>query len=262
MPQQQTAPDTTDVGDVFKARERMHRAVLPADEYVILRLDGRAFHTYCRDLNKPYDLQFMADMDAATLALSEHISGVRLAYVQSDEISLIITAWTPENPAGQLMFGGATQKLVSVTASRAASVFNRLRPTAPIADFDARVFTLPTRDDVRSYLAWRQSDARRNTLSMLARTVFSARTLHGLSSDQQRQLLRDNGHEPNTLPARFRNGRVVVTTLTPTTTTFKHGNTGRVQTVETTRRTRSTVPAPNFVSGDGDHLIPAEPPTL
>ena len=78
-------------GSEFKDAERAVRTALEPGLPAVIRLDGRAFHSYCRGLARPYDPMFMGDMDATALALAEQIDGVRLAYVQSDEISLLIT---------------------------------------------------------------------------------------------------------------------------------------------------------------------------
>jgi len=254
------ATSPIDPGDPFKDRERNHRVFLDDTEFAVIRLDGRAFHTYCKDLDYPFDEQFMADMDATAKAVTGALTGARLTYVQSDEISVVLTAWRPGVPATgaeQLMFGGNVQKLVSITASVASATFNQLRPNGGLALFDARAFTLPARADVTSYFAWRQSDARRNSLSMLARSVFSSKELHGVSSTGQRTLLRDRGYNPDALPDGFRNGRVVVPVAHSATTTFTDGRSGETRTVEYERRSLDITVAPNFTDL-GRHLIPEE----
>ncbi|MGW8431468.1 tRNA(His) guanylyltransferase Thg1 family protein [Curtobacterium citreum] len=252
-------------GAAFKDLEQQQRTYLPKDQYAVIRLDGRAFRTYTRGLRQPYDVQFMADMDAAARAVATELHGVRLTYVQSDEISVIITAWDPdrdpdEEDRGQLMFGGAVQKLVSIAASICSVEFNRRRPDGGPALFDARAFSLADANDVRDYLVWRQADAHRNTLSMLARTQFSASALHGLSTAEQHDLLLTVGVESDGLPAGFTRGRVLVPGTEPGTTTFTHGRTKETQTVEFERSVLNLSDAPDFRT-EGSDLIPEPPRT-
>ncbi len=259
-----TTPDE-DFGAPFKEFERQQRAYLNRDEYAIIRLDGRAFRTYTRGLSKPYDIQFMADMDAAARAVASELSGVRLTYVQSDEISVVITAWNPdldpdEEDRGQLMFGGAVQKLVSIAASVCSVAFNGLRPDQGPALFDARAFSLPTHGDVLRYLAWRQADARRNTMSMLARTRFTDAELHGRSTYEQHEMLLSIGTDPNDLPVGFTRGRILTPGTEPGTTTFIHGRTKQPHTVTYERSVLNISDAPDF-RHDGGTLIPEPPHT-
>ena len=265
QPTDTIAAPEQDYGSKFKDLEHQHRTYLANGEYAVIRLDGRAFRTYTRGLNKPYDLQFMADMDAAARAVATTLHGVRLTYVQSDEISVIVTAWDPtssneEKDRGQLMFGGVVQKLVSIAAAVCSVEFNRRRPDGGTALFDARAFSLETASDVRDYLVWRQADARRNTMSMLARTRFTASALHGLSTAEQHERLLGVGVDPGSLPTGFTRGRVLVPGTEPGTTTFTHGRTQETQTVEYERSVLNLSDAPDFRNA-GDDLIPEPPRT-
>ena len=58
---------------------------------VIMRLDGKAFHTYTRGLDKPFDEGLIEDMQQTAIHLCQNIQGAKCAYVQSDEISILIT---------------------------------------------------------------------------------------------------------------------------------------------------------------------------
>ncbi|WIE81104.1 tRNA(His) guanylyltransferase Thg1 family protein [Curtobacterium sp. MCSS17_016] len=258
------APDE-EYGSTFKDLERQHRTYLPKEQYAVIRLDGRAFRTYTRGLNKPYDEQFMADMDAAARAVATALHGVRLTYVQSDEISVIITAWDPtrdpdEARRGQLMFGGAVQKLITIAASVCSVEFNRRRPDGGTALFDARAFSLDSPANVRDYLSWRQADARRNTLSMLARTKFSAKQLNALGTREQHELLLGIGVDPADLPVGFTQGRILIPGTEPGTTTFTHERTHETQTVTYERSVLNLSDAPDFRTAGAD-LIPEPPRT-
>lgn len=178
--------DSTALGDRMKAHEATYRAVLPRRTYTLLRLDGRAFHSYLRGAERPYDHQFMADMDAVAEALCAEISGAVFAYTQSDEISILITDFT--SPGTQPWFGGVTAKWLSVSASLATAELNTRRP-GQRALFDARVFTLADPTEVANYFLWRQRDAVRNSITMAAQARYSHKQLHGVNAGQMQELL-------------------------------------------------------------------------
>lgn len=163
------------------------RQTLTPNETVIVRLDGRAFHTYTRGLNKPFDAQLTEDLVFTAEQVARQVSACTLAYTQSDEISLVL------RPTEQLWFGGDTQKIASVTASLATVVFNARRTDARLATFDSRCFTVPEHDEVLNYLIWRQHDAIRNSVSAAAQAVFSHRELQGQGTASLLDLLRING---------------------------------------------------------------------
>src|SRR5271167_4207704 len=103
-----------DLGDRMKRHEKATSFTLPCRTYTILRVDGRAFHTWTRGLTKPYDLDMMSCMDAAAITLCKEISGAQFAFVQSDEISILLTDFA--DVTSQAWFDGNIQKTVSVAA--------------------------------------------------------------------------------------------------------------------------------------------------
>lgn len=175
------------LGDRLKIDfENRTRYYLPRRVFTVIRLDGRAFHTYTRGLERPFDLRFHEDLVATAAYLCAHVTNSRLAYVQSDEVSLVLS--DRDGPSTQAWFDGNLQKVVSVAASLATARFNELRP-GKLAVFDARAFTLPVVDEVLDYLIWRQADAVRNSISMAARAYLSHRDCHGRTSNQLQELL-------------------------------------------------------------------------
>lgn len=151
------------------------------------------------------------------------------------------------------MFGGAVQKLVSISAAIASTTLNTRRlgdVTDLVALFDARAFSVADPDEACEYFAWRQLDARVNSLSMLASAHFSHRTLHGVSTQQRAELLREAGIEPSDLPAEFRNGRIVSKVERPDERTFFDRRIGQDRTVRFTRDVPVAVPAPDFTHYD------------
>ena len=120
------------LGDRMKgAYENKYRLYLPERIPVIIRLDGKAFHTFCRGLKKPFDDLFISVMQDTMLDLCKNISGCKLGYVQSDEISLLLVQTKEES---QPWFDNNIQKIVSVSASMATLYFNK--------NFERRVFEL------------------------------------------------------------------------------------------------------------------------
>ncbi len=144
------------LGDRIKADyENRTRFFLPRRTYTLLRVDGKSFHTYTRDCERPYDQALMDDMDTAALALCVSIEGAQFAFVQSDEISVLLTDFG--SPQTQAWFDGSVQKLASVSASLATAHFNAARarrsPAAwdNPACFDSRAFTIPDSVEVENY---------------------------------------------------------------------------------------------------------------
>jgi tRNA(His) guanylyltransferase len=216
-----TKPRRDALGDRMKRYEEATRFVLPRRTYTILRVDGRAFHTWTRGLDKPYDKAFMSCMNAAAIRLCETISGSQFAYVQSDEISVLAVDFL--DIATEPWFDGNIQKWASVSAATAAAAFNervgaynaardtttlgaRKRPTAA---FDARVFTIPDPIEVENYFVWRQQDAERNSVAMLAQSHYSHKQLAGKKRADQHELIHKAGDNWAKHPVRFKHGAVV-----------------------------------------------------
>jgi tRNA(His) 5'-end guanylyltransferase len=154
------------LGDRMKEfYENRTRYMLPRRTFTILRIDGKAFHSYTRGLKRPFDDKLMNDMDETAKFLCKEIQGTKLAYVQSDEISLVLTDF--DDLKTDAWYDGNLSKMVSVSASLATAKFNELRP-GKLAFFDSRVFTIPYQAEVENYLIWRQNDASRNSVSAVA----------------------------------------------------------------------------------------------
>jgi len=198
--------DRTALGDRMKRHEAAYRQLLPRRTYTVLRVDGRAFHSYLRGAAKPFDHEFMADMDAVAEALCAEISGAVLAYTQSDEISVLVTDFASEKT--QPWFGGVAAKWLSVSAALATAVLAERRP-AGRALFDARLFTLSDPVEVANYFLWRQRDAVRNAIAMAAQAHFSHRRLHGVDTGAMQDLLwAEAGVNFNDYPDGCKRGRV------------------------------------------------------
>lgn len=204
------------LGDRIKNQyEDRTRYSLPRRTYTIIRLDGKAFHTFTRGMERPYDPSMIRWMDSAASELCAQIQGVKFAYTQSDEISLLLTDF--EGPTTEAWFDGNIQKITSIAASIATAEFNRARLidfmekfkdtcTGRFALFDARVFTIPDPIEVANYFIWRQRDAVRNSISMLAQSLYSAKELHGKNASQQQEMTFQKGHNWNDVSVRNKRG--------------------------------------------------------
>jgi tRNA(His) 5'-end guanylyltransferase len=107
-----------------------------------------------------------------------------------------------------MWFDGSVQKIASVSASVFTAAFARAYD-GPAATFDARAFAIPQRDEVERYLHWRQADASRNSLNMLAAAHYSHAELHGKSERDKHEMLFAKGQNWAREPADFKRGRVV-----------------------------------------------------
>jgi tRNA(His) 5'-end guanylyltransferase len=217
-------PKKDSLGDRMKQNyEDRTRFSLPRRTYTIMRVDGRAFHTWTKGLDKPYDKDFMDCMDAAAIRLCQEVSGTQFAFVQSDEISLLATDF--EDEATQSWFDGNIQKWVSVGASIAATAFNQVvanraapgwvepvdpwSKKQPNATFDARVFTIPDYVEVENYFIWRQKDAERNSVTLLAQAYASHKQLQGKSTAERHEIIHAAGDNWAKHPIRFKHGAVI-----------------------------------------------------
>jgi tRNA(His) guanylyltransferase len=201
-------PDRDSLGDRMKSQyERRSRVMLPRRTYTVIRLDGKAFHTYTRGLDRPYDQRLMDTMTNTSRFLCENIEGVCFAYTQSDEISLLLTDFG--TIATQAWFDGNVQKIVSVSASLATARFNEMRP-GKLALFDSRVFTIPDPVEVSNYFVWRQKDATRNSISMAAQAYFTHRELYQKPNGEMQEMLwQQHKVNWNDYDPRFKRGTVV-----------------------------------------------------
>ena len=107
----------------MKAYEHITRNYLTRRIPVIIRIDGKAFHTFTKGIKRPFDDKLHEVMEVTTKLLLSNIQGCKLAYTQSDEISLLLTDYDAiETDA---WFGYNIQKIASISASMATLYFNR-----------------------------------------------------------------------------------------------------------------------------------------
>ena len=155
---------------------------------VIIRLDGRAFHTLTKHCIKPYDYDLINCMQMTTEFLMKEIQGAKIGYTQSDEISILLTDY--DELTTDAWFGYNVQKMVSSAAALASVKFTD--EWERLGCFDARCFNIP-KEEVNNYFRWRSADWIRNSISMLAQFRFSPKALHGKRRHEQLQMLLDKG---------------------------------------------------------------------
>lgn len=203
-----------DIGDRFKAYERCFDYALPRRLPLVIRVDGRAFHGL--KLTKPFDSIFGATMGLTAIALCKEVQGAALAYLQSDEISIV--ARDDMTNTTEPWVGKRLSKILSLSAAIATSAFNINAPhERGERQFDARAFVLPDLNEVTNYLIWRQQDATRNSVSMAAQALFSHKMLHKKNTNDMLDMLRVAGSPWEDIPIHFKRGMVCrkITNLRP-----------------------------------------------
>lgn len=229
------------LGNRMKANyENRTRFFVPRRTYTVIRVDGRAFHTFTRGCERPFDTRLIAAMDATALFLCREIDGAKCAYVQSDEISVVLTDF--DRLETQAWFDGNIQKIASLRASLATAAFNAAIDPRPasveaMAQFDSRVFTIPDREEVVNYFVWRQLDATRNSIQMAASAHFSQARLHGKTCDElQEMLFAEKAVNWNDYPDGCKRGRMAVRKTTTGPVEYVDKRTGETRATDAVER--------------------------
>lgn len=221
------------IGDRMKAYESIPKNFLTRRIPVIIRLDGRAFHTFTHGMKKPFDSILMNTMQETMKYLCENIQGCIFGYTQSDEITLVLTDY--ETITTDAWFGYNAQKMTSISASMATLAFNKffrenienlrdnyfeewnvsdeefkyveiLTNKIDKAMFDSRVFSIP-KEEVVNCLIWRQQDATRNSIQSVGQAYFSQKQLHGKSCNIiQDMLFLEKNINWNDFPTYYKRG--------------------------------------------------------
>lgn len=217
------------LGDRMKSYENIPRISLESKKPVIIRIDGKAFHSFTKGMKRPFDAVLISSMQRTAQALCTNIEGCKLAYTQSDEISLLLVDY--ERPETQAWFNNSLQKMVSVAASLATAAFNnefrremethgseyydketfiRLNLKVGRATFDARAFTLP-QEEVCNYFIWRQQDAMRNSVLSVAQSMYSPKIMHGKTCQVLKEMMVAEGKgDWNDYPTYQKRGTCIV----------------------------------------------------
>ena len=184
--------DTTDLAKRIKKYEAVSKGTLMTRMPVILRIDGKAFHTYTRGFRRPFDSILMVAVQETMKYLCENIQGCVLGYTQLDEISLVLIDY--KKFTSSAWFDNEIQKMVSIAASMATMELAMkegcavYRERAGLAQFDCRAFNL-SKEEVTNYLCWRQADATRNSIQMVGQAHFPHRELQNKSCNEIQDML-------------------------------------------------------------------------
>ena len=176
---------------------------------LLARLDGRAFHTFTRDLQRPYERGMSVAMIETARYLVQEMTAL-VGYTQSDEITL---AWYESSQsASDYAFDGRFQKIASVLAGMASAKFCKLvlehlpSKANETPHFDCRVWQVPTLQDAADVFVWREDDATKNSITMAAGAYYSDAELDGKSSGIKQEMLWQKGVNWNDFPAFFKRG--------------------------------------------------------
>lgn len=182
--------DRSPIGDRMKNNyENRYRYSLPRRTNTIIRLDGKCFHSLTKNIQKPFDSNFMQCMISAAMVLCKTLSGFKFAYIQSDEISILLTDYDSINT--EAWFDGNVSKILSISAATVSVAFSDLYKQPAL--FDSRCFVIPDIEEVRNYFIWRQQDASRNSINMAAQSVYTQKQLDGKNVNEVHDMLMAKG---------------------------------------------------------------------
>lgn len=216
------------MGDRMKSYELCTSQVLMSGSPKIIRLDGKAFHTWTKKAGcrKPFDKRLMDCMAIAAKAVMKEIGGIaRFAYLQSDECTIVINDRLDFNT--QPWFSNKVEKIVSVAAAIYSVHFTlawqELTGDLIPAAFDARVFQVPSLAEMHNAVLWRQFDASKNSVSSYAQSMFSHSQLQGKKSAQMQDMMfNEHGFNWNDAPTWSKRG-ILIGRFTPNDVHIEQG---------------------------------------
>lgn len=210
-------------GKRMKGYEQESETFLDKNKWTIVRIDGHGFSKFTKGFKKPFDEDLSTFMTMTARALMQEFKAV-MAYTQSDEITLILA------PDDNMIYSGRLQKLTSLMASYASTVFNELlikqMMTLLISEtdneyctflstktgkafFDARVFQVDGVCEAYNAFLWRFHDCKKNAKAVYAQSICSHKELHGLSGDKMIVLCLERGHDFNSIDPKYRFGVMI-----------------------------------------------------
>lgn len=208
------------LGSRIKSYEQVSKYKLLPKSPLFIRIDGKAFHTFTKGCNKPFDLTLVNAMIYAAEMTAKQMSGFQLAYIQSDEATFMLTDYESHRTQG--WFGYELNKVVSISASAFTAYFNSYwfnykeaqhgyegtDGVSEFAMFDSRAFTVPL-EDAPNVFIWRQRDWERNSVQMLARAHFSHKECTNKKVPDLHEMLYKKGINWSELTGRLMNGTFI-----------------------------------------------------
>lgn len=226
------------LGDRMKMYESVSKSILMHKTPVIIRIDGKAFHTFTRGFKRPFDEILIKSMQETTKYLCENIQGCVFGYTQSDEITLVLCDYQTYDT--DCWYDYEVQKLCSISASMATMKFNQIfsgyvakaeedylnawnntkedenlidtyrKAADKGAMFDSRCFNVQ-KDEVVNCVIWRQQDAERNSVQMVGQYYFSHSELQKKSCNMiQDMLFTQKGVNWNDFPVYQKRGTAII----------------------------------------------------
>jgi len=211
----------SDFGDRMKRYEKASEQVLPENLPILLRLDGNNFSGLTEKyFERPFDSDFEKCMDEAAKSVMQYCSGSEVAYVQSDEFTILLR--NDQKNETEPFLGNRTQKLASLNAAVASNSFNDTADKLGYdfnnnAIFDCRCFVIPKSEVVNNFI-WRQEDAFKNCISSFAyyglkdkyNDVKVRDILHGKSTDERQEIIFQKLNvNPNNITIYRKRGRCI-----------------------------------------------------
>lgn len=186
-----------ELGNRMKKYEDCYRNFLIPRSSIIIRIDGKAFHTFTKKAEKPFDHAIMTGMTNSAEHLFRNMQGCKMAYIQSDEASFWLTDF--DNLHSEGWFNYNHSKIVSLSASIFTAAFNnndfiKKLNIEHLAFFDSRAFNVPN-EEIANYFLWRAKDWERNSLQMYCRTFFSHKELNNKSRYDMYDMLNKIGKD-------------------------------------------------------------------
>lgn len=198
---------------------------------VMIRIDGKSFHTFTKNFNKPFDNVLIKTMQDTMKYLCENIQGCVFGFTQSDEITLVLVDYKKLNSCA--WFDYEVQKMCSISASMTTMAFNKffaqnvdeynsnpnssgvqanwyIAAKSKGAMFDSRCFNVP-KEEVTNFVYWRQLDATRNSIQMVGQANFSHKQLQNKTCNMiQDMLFTEKGINWNDLPVIMKRGSACI----------------------------------------------------
>jgi len=193
------------LGDRIKKYENVSKTYLLPKEPIFIRIDGKAFHSFTKKMEKPFDMKLIESMIVAGEKTAKEMMGFKIGYHQSDEFTFLLTDW--DNFESQGWFNYQVQKICSVTASLFTMYFNK-EMGGTDATFDCRCFNCP-KEDFPNVFVWRQQDWERNSLQMFSRSKFSHKDLINKNMSAMHEMLFGVGENWGNLPDILKNGTYI-----------------------------------------------------
>jgi tRNA(His) guanylyltransferase len=202
----------SNIGERIKRYEAVSAFSLLPRSPLFIRVDGKAFHTYTRGCEKPFDQHLIDSMTIAAQKTAREMSGFVAAYLQSDECTFMLSDY--ENFNSQGWFNYELNKVVSISSSAFTAYFNEAYKGSSPAMFDSRAFTIPI-EEAPNVFIWRQRDWERNSIQMLARAHFSHSECDGKKVPDLHEMLHGKGVNWAALSEQLKNGTYLFKDLKP-----------------------------------------------